>query len=89
MIKNQIVHFTSVYFYEGKSYAWYLDTDGELQTHRIAPHFDIDVSLGYHFDIDRIKTNLQISGYNLLDNAGYQYYYLKKRYIQASLVISY
>jgi hypothetical protein len=80
---------TSRYFYEGESNAWYYDNQNLFTTQRIAPFFDVDVSLGYRFKINKIEIVLQASGYNILDNSGYLYYYLKKRYIHSSITIKY
>jgi len=83
------LYLTAVYFNEGKSYAWYFDAANELRTQEIEPNWDVDVSLGYKFNISRLNLNMQVSGYNLFDNSEFKFYYLKKRYIQASLSIQY
>lgn len=95
------LYVTAVYFYEGKSYAWYFDLTRKSSgndeegappqplTRVISPFADVDVSLGYRFKIAALHLNLQIAGYNILDNAGFKYYYLKKQYFQASLSVQY
>jgi hypothetical protein len=82
-------YFHSAYFYEGKSIAWFYNQDNELETEEITPFFDIDVSAGYRFRVSRLLFNFQISGYNILDNSGYKYYSLKKRFLQASFSVKY
>ncbi len=94
-------YFTALYFYEGKSFAWYFDltrqnteegSEYELLrplTHEIPSFYDFDVSLGYRFGLGKVKCNVQVSGYNIMDNAGFKYYYLKKQYFQVSLAIQY
>ena len=82
-------YFHSAYFYEGKSIAWFYNQDNDLETEEITPFFDIDVSVGYRFQISKFLFNMQISGYNILDNSGYKYYSLKKRFLQASFSVKY
>ena len=95
------LYITAIYSFEGKSYAWYFDLTKQntesgseyepLQplTHEIPPFYDFDVSLGYRFKLGKVKCNLQIAGYNIMDNAGFKYYYLKKQYFQISLAVQY
>jgi len=83
------LYFTTRYFYQGKSTAWFLNQQSEIQTQAIDGFSDIDMSIGYRFNIENIELNLQTSGYNLMDNSGYRYYYLNKRYLQAALSIKY
>lgn len=83
------LYFTARYFYQGKSTAWFLDQQSEIQTQALDGFNDIDISIGYRFNIENIELNLQTSGYNLLDSSGFQYYYLNKRYLQAALSIRY
>ncbi|MFQ5584552.1 MAG: TonB-dependent receptor plug domain-containing protein, partial [Calditrichia bacterium] len=82
-------YLTQRYFYEGKSSAWFYDLDNNFQTVEITPFYDIDLAFGYRFNISRLNFNLQFAGYNLLDNAGFQYYYLKKRYLQVSFSVKF
>ena len=80
---------TLIYFFDGKSYAWYYDSNNILTTDKIDESWDIDASLGYRFRIFGLEINTHIAGYNLLDNSGYEYFYLKKRNFQAGLSIKY
>ncbi len=83
-------YLTSTYFYEGKSLAWYYDQDYNIKKETIEPFNDIDLSIGLkHKLFGNIEMDIQLSGYNILDNSGFKYYYLKKRYLQASLAIRY
>jgi len=82
-------YFTTRYFYEGESNAWYYDTQNQFTTQRISPFFDLDFSIGYKFKIKAIEINWQAAGYNVLDNSGYLYYYLKKRYLHTGISIKY
>jgi outer membrane receptor protein involved in Fe transport len=77
------------YFYEGRSAAWYYDAEYQFHSQMISPFFDIDVSFGYNFYLKSLLIRLQAAGYNLLDNSGYRYYYLKKRFLQVSFSIQY
>ena len=95
------LYMTAIYFFEGKSYAWYFDLTKQssqngseyesLQplTHEIPPFYDFDVSLGYRFKLGKVKCGLQVAGYNIMDNAGFKYYYLKKQYFQISFAVQY
>ncbi|MEJ2544617.1 MAG: TonB-dependent receptor plug domain-containing protein, partial [Calditrichaceae bacterium] len=80
---------TFIYFFDGKSYAWYYDNENQLVTDKIKANWDIDASIGYIFKIYNLELNLHFAGYNLLDNSGYDYFYLKKRNLQAGLSIKY
>jgi outer membrane cobalamin receptor len=82
-------YITSRYFYEGESIAWYYDKQNLFTTQRISPFFDLDISVGYKFNIKDIEINWQAAGYNILDNSGYLYYYLKKRYLHTGISIKY
>lgn len=82
-------YITSRYFYEGESIAWYFDNQNQFTTQRISPFFDLDFSIGYKFKIKDIVINWQAAGYNILDNSGYLYYYLKKRYLHTGISIKY
>jgi len=82
-------YLNSVFFYEGKSFAWYLDTDNKLQTESLKPSRDIDVSMGYRLKWLGLSYNLQAGVYNLLDSNGYDYYYLRKRMFMASFSVNY
>ncbi len=83
------IYFVSSYFYEGKSLAWYYDVYNQFQTQEITPFQDIDASIGIKLPFHTVIFDLQFSGYNILDNAGFKYYYLRKRYFQMSLGIRY
>lgn len=80
-------YFSAMLFYEGNSYAWYLDTANEIQTDKVRGAWDGDISLGYRLKLWRLELDAQLAGYNIFDNSGYDYYYLKKRYLQASLSV--
>jgi outer membrane receptor protein involved in Fe transport len=80
---------TLIYFFDGKSYAWYYDNNNQLTTDKIDECWDLDASIGYRLNIFGLEFNLHIAGYNLLDNSGYDYFYLKKRNLQAGLSIKY
>jgi outer membrane receptor protein involved in Fe transport len=82
-------YLTGRYFYEGKSAAWFYDVNNVFQTVEIAPFYDVDLSVGYKFTVNHLGFDLQFAGYNLLDKAGFRYYYLKKRYLQVSFSIKY
>ena len=79
----------STFFYEGKSTAWYLDENNEIQTEGFNPFNDMDLSVGFKLPIDNTEIKLQASAYNIFDNSGYRYYYLKKRHLQFSLSFNY
>jgi hypothetical protein len=83
------IYFRSIIFYEGKSTAWYYDDADEFQSEYINSYYDVDVSLGYRFRLADVLFDLQTAGYNILDNSGFKYYTLKKRYIQISLSLMY
>jgi outer membrane receptor protein involved in Fe transport len=83
------LYFTSTFFYEGKSSAWFYDSNNVFQTEAISPFFDADVSLGFKIPIKGTEMDLQVSGYNIFDNSGFRYYYLKKRNIQFSISFKY
>lgn len=83
------LYLSLLYFYEGKSYAWYFDSANELQTRKINPTWDGDASLGWRFHISRLEFNLQVAGHNVFDNGGYDYYYLRKRSLMTSLSVKY
>lgn len=80
---------TLIYFYDGESYAWYYDSNSILTTDKIDKSWDIDATFGYRFQLFGLEINAHIAGYNLLDNSGYDYFYLKKRNLQAGLSIKY
>jgi outer membrane receptor protein involved in Fe transport len=81
------LYFRAVYFYEGKSTAWYYDVNDQFQTEQVPNFYDFDVSIGYKLQMAGMILNLQLAGYNILDNSGYRYYALKKRFVQGSLTI--
>ncbi len=82
-------YFTSTFFYEGKSIAWYYDTNNNFQTEEIPDFNDADVSVGFKLPLKGTELDFQASGYNIFDNSGFRYYYLKKRYLQFSMAIKY
>jgi len=77
------------FFRNGKSYAWYLDSANQLQTESLPGNYDLDITAGYGFNWLGLRYRLHLAGYNLFDNSGYRYYYLKKRSLQVSFGISY
>lgn len=79
----------STLFYEGKSTVWYYNQQDEIQTDEISPHGDMDLSIGYKIPFYKMQLSIQFSGYNIFDNSSYQYYYLKKRYLQFSVGVVY
>jgi outer membrane receptor protein involved in Fe transport len=81
------LYLNSTLFYEGQSTAWYIDIENQLQTEIIDPFYDMDLSLGIKVPIRSLEIDLQFAGYNIFDNSGFTYYYLKKRYLQASLAL--
>ncbi len=80
-------YLTTLYFIEGRSYAWYYDQSNTLRTTRIDGNWDVDLSAGYRFRLGGFEFNLQASGYNLFDNYSFDYYYLRKKFLQASLSV--
>ncbi|GAB4363234.1 MAG: hypothetical protein Kow0042_00870 [Calditrichia bacterium] len=83
------LYFTATFFYEGKSIAWYYDRENILQTEKIDPFYDMDVTLGSTIPVEGVEIQLQLAGYNIFDTSGFRYYYLKKRFWQVSLGIKY
>ena len=81
------LYFRAVYFYEGKSTAWYYDVNDQFQTEQVPNFYDFDVLIGYKLQMAGMIFNLQLAGYNILDKSGYRYYALKKRFVQGSLTI--
>ena len=79
----------SLYYHQGKSTAWYYDQDDRFVTQTLDPFFDIDLSVGYRYPFGHLTLELQLAGYNILDNSGYTYYTLNKRYLQASFSVKY
>ena len=80
-------YFSATLFFEGASRAWYYDIDNQLATETIGSFYDVDVALGYKFQLKKLKGNLQLSGVNILDNSGYRFYLLKKRFLQAAFSV--
>ncbi len=83
------LYLTGVYFYEGKSYAWFYDTQTMVRVQKLPSNYDFDATIGYRLNIKKIELNFQFSAYNIMDNAGYNYYNLRKRYLQAALSVKY
>jgi len=82
-------YFMGLFYYEGKSFAWDYVDQNDFKIAEVDPFFDIDFSMGYQFDLNPLKLNITLSGYNVLDNAGYKYYNLRKRFLQVGLGIKY
>ena len=83
-------YLSSTYFYEGESIAWYYDSKNDIKTIKVKPFYDLDVSFGYKLRFfNSLDLDAQISGNNVFDNSGFIYYYLKKRFFQASLTLRY
>ncbi len=82
-------HFMGLLYYEGKSFAWDYDDQNDFVTAEVDPFFDLDISMGYEFDLKPVRLNLTLAGYNILDNAGYKYYNLRKRFLQIGIGIKY
>jgi outer membrane receptor protein involved in Fe transport len=82
-------YFLATFFYEGESIAWYYDMENNFRTETINPFYDMDISVGWNIPVMKHQLELQFSGYNIFDNAGFKYYYLKKKYLQVSLGIRY
>lgn len=59
----------------------------ELISEEIPAFYDVDIAAGYRFRVSGMQWHLQASGYNILDNSGYQFYLLKKQYFQVSLSV--
>lgn len=85
----QYFYLNLIYFYEGKSTAWFYDINNQFQIEYVAPFFDFDLSLGYKFSYQNMLIHMQISGYNVFDQSGYRNYTLKKRYLQFALSLEY
>jgi len=47
------------------------------------------VQIGYQLVLSYFKIKIFASGYNILDNAGYRFYNLKKRFLQIGIGIKY
>jgi len=77
------------FFHEGKSYAWYYDQDYEVVNDPVESFFDMDMTAGYKLILNKTVINVKFSAYNIFDNSGYKYYYLKKRYLQIALSVKY
>jgi len=82
-------YLSGLFYFEGKSLAWDYNKQNEFVTAEVAPFFDFDFSAGYQFDAGPVKLNLMLSGYNVLDNAGYKFYNLRKRFLQLGIGIKY
>jgi len=79
----------SVLFFEGKSVAWEYNDQNAIEVVEINPFYDVDFTVGYNFKINPVTIGVKFSGYNIFDNAGFQFYYLKKRFYQAGLSLQY
>jgi hypothetical protein len=69
-------------FYEGESIAWDYDSSLRFVTEQVDPFYDLDLVAGYEFPIKNLDLQVQVAGYNILDRAGYTFYYLNKRFLQ-------
>ncbi len=84
------LYFSSTYFREGESTAWYYGAENEIKTTKIKPFEDMDITIGLkHRFFNSIEIDAQFSGKNIFDNSGFKYYYLKKRFLLASLSLRY
>lgn len=86
---NWGLYFTSTFFYEGESLAWFYDEDNNIQTEQISPFYDMDVSIGIKVPLKIAEAEFQFSGHNIFDHSGFKYYYLKKRYLQFAIALRY
>lgn len=82
-------YLNTIFFYEGKSYAWFLNERNILETTRIDQNYDSDISAGLKQKLFGLTFNLQGGIYNLLDSNGYDYYYLRKRMYMVSFSVNY
>jgi hypothetical protein len=80
---------TGIFFYEGRSIAWNYSDQLAIETVEVPSFYDLDLIFGYNFYFKKIQVQLQAAGYNFLDNAGYQFYDLKKRFLQIGLAVKY
>jgi outer membrane receptor protein involved in Fe transport len=76
-------------FHEGKSVGWYLDSDDNVIIQDISPFSDMDLVVGFLIPLKSVTTEIQFAGYNIFDNSGYTYYYLRKRFLQFLLALKY
>ena len=82
-------YMSGIFFYDGKSFAWYLNTDDALETRRLDPSYDVDIYAGFETKGFGLTYKLQGGVYNLLDSNGYDYYYLRKRMYMISFAVNY
>jgi len=80
---------SALVFYEGESIAWQANDYNIIETIRLKPFQDMDIALAYNFSINPFKIGINLSANNIFDSAGFQYYYLKKRFLQAGLTLRY
>lgn len=80
---------SAMVFYEGESVAWESDEFNDINIIKLKPFQDIDISLAYIFLISPIIIDVNLTANNILDSAGFQYYYLKKRFFQVGLSFRY
>lgn len=81
------IYFNSTLFHEGSSTAWYIDLNEEIRTEKLNSFYDLDLTLGMKIHILKMELDWQFAGYNIFDHCGYDYYYLKKRYLQVSMAV--
>ena len=82
-------YITGIIFWEGKSIAWNQTDQMRVETIELPSFYDIDLSLGYSYQLGKVNFRIQASGYNILDHAGYQFYELKKRFMQIGFRVRY
>ncbi len=83
------LYFSALTFHEGKSTAWFLDENNNIQIDTVPSFNDMDLSVGYRFRIAASEFNLQFTGNNIFDSSGFRFFLLKKRFLQVSLSLRY
>jgi len=83
------LYFSALTFHEGKSTAWFLDENNNIQIDTVPSFNDMDLSLGYRFRIAASEFNFQFTGNNIFDSSGFRFFLLKKRFLQFSLSLRY
>lgn len=82
-------YISGVFFNEGKSVAWEYNDQNDIEIVTLDSYYDVDFTVGYNFKVGDFNTSIKASGYNVFDNAGFQYYYLKKRFYQVGFSVAY
>jgi outer membrane cobalamin receptor len=80
---------SAILFYEGESIAFQPNVYNEIETIKLKPFQDMDISFAYNFSISPITIGINLIANNIFDSAGFQYYYLKKRFLQAGISLRY